>query len=115
MPYTLDRRPERLHLLRLSQLLPHKVPVDQLLVVDADRHEQRVLYRAVHERLDDDAQHAVLGHAGLAGARAPALQEELHVVAGAQALVHVGVQDGLVDVVLAAHDRVDAALYEKST
>lgn len=115
MPDTPDRGGERLHLLWLAKLLPNEVPINQPLVVYADGDEERVLDGAVHEGVDDDAQDAILGHAGLPGARPAALEEELHVVAGLQALVHVCVQDGFVDEVLAAQYRIHTAFYEERT
>lgn len=106
---------ESLHLFRLAQLLSHEIPIDQFLVVYTDRYQQGVLYRAIEKSLQNDAEHAVLGHTGFAGSSATTFEEEFDVVAGAQTGVHVRVQHRFVNGVFTAHDRIDAAFDEESS
>lgn len=115
MPNPPNRWPKRLHFLGLPQLFSNKIPIHQLLIIDAHGHQKSVFDGTVHERLHNHAQDTVFWHAGFSSPGAASFKEELHIVTGAQTFVHVGVQDGFVDVVFATHYRIDPTFDEEGS
>ena len=91
-----------------SSSLDHRALLDQPLVGDRDRHEEQVAAPAGEEGLDVPRQHAEPRRERLAGARAPALDEELLGEALLDQVGDVGAEHLLVERIVEARRRKKA-------